>query len=247
MNKIKKELNEFKVLLRNIPAVILMLFGISIVMMNLLANKSIDFSIDWLALDCGIMMSWLAFMVMDLITKRFGAKASNLISIFVTIVNLGICLILFLVSKLNGTWGESYVVGNENIINNALNNTFGGTWYILLGSTIAFIVSAFVNNFSNAAINKLFTKNPNGIKAYISSAYLSTMLGQFVDNFIFSLLVSHFFFQWSLIQCLTSALLTSIVELICEVIFSPIGYRILRKWEKENIGKEYLDYIKENN
>ena len=247
MNKIKKALKELKILLNNIPALVLMLFGISIVMMNLLANKSINFSVDWLALDCGIVMSWLAFMTMDIITKRFGVKASNMISIFVTIVNLGICLVLFLVSKLNGTWSESYIAGSEDIINNALNNTFGGTWYILLGSTIAFIVSALVNNFSNAAINKMFKKNPNGFKAYISSAYLSTMLGQFVDNFIFSLLVSHIFFEWSLVQCLTSALLTSIVELICEVIFSPLGYKILKKWEKENIGKEYLDYIKENN
>jgi uncharacterized PurR-regulated membrane protein YhhQ (DUF165 family) len=238
---IKKEL---KVLLRNIPSLALMIFGISIVLMNLLANKSINFSVDWLALDCGIVVSWLAFMIMDIVTKRFGAKASNTISIIVTIVNLIVCLVLFLVSKIDGSWSESYITGSENVINNALNNTFGGTWYVLLGSTIAFVISAFVNNFSNVAINKIFKKNPNSFKAYILSSYGSSMLGQFVDNLIFSLLVSHFFFEWNLIQCLTSALLTSLVELICQIFFSPIGYKILKCWEKENVGKEYLELKK---
>ena len=243
---IKKELKELKILLKNIPSLAIMIFGICIILMNLLANKSINFSVDWLALDCGIIVSWLAFMVMDIITKRFGAKASNTISIIVTIINLCVCLVLFIVSKINGQWGESYVIGSENIINTALDNTFGGTWYVLLGSTIAFIISAFVNNFTNVAINKMFKKNPNSFKAYILSSYGSTMLGQFIDNLVFSLLVSNLFFSWSFIQCLTSALLTSVIELICQIIFSPIGYNVLKKWEKDNVGEEYLELKKRN-
>lgn len=247
MNRIKKELKEVKILLKSIPGLVLMLFGISIVLMNLLANKSINFPVEWLALDCGMAVSWLAFMIMDIITKRYGVKASNTISILVTVINLGVCGILFLVSKIDGVWSESYVTGSESIINNALNNTFGGTWYVLFGSTIAFIVSAFVNNFTNVWINKMFEKK-DGFSAYIISAYGSSVIGQFIDNLVFSILVSHFFFGWSIVQCLTSALLTSIIELICEAIFSPIGFRVFKKWQREEVGIEYLDYIekKEN-
>jgi hypothetical protein len=36
-----------------------------------------------------------------------------------------------------GVWGESFVPGSEDLLNQALNNTFGGTWFILLGSSIA--------------------------------------------------------------------------------------------------------------
>ena len=31
-----------------------------------------------------------------------------------------------------------------------------------------------------------------------------------------------------------------------EILFSPIGYRITKKWRANNIGKEYFDYIEES-
>lgn len=239
--KIKNEFLEFKVLLRSVPALLVTLFIGSVLAMNLLANKSINLPVSWLALDGGIIVSWFAFLAMDIITKRFGPKAATQISILAIIVNLAFSLILFLGSIIPGVWGESFVPGSEDVINGALNNTFGGTWYVILGSTIAFLVSALVNNFSNYAIGKTFHKNPNGAVAYFSRTYISTALGQFVDNLIFSLLVSHLFFGWSLIQCITCALTGMLVELLCEVIFSYFGYRISRKWEEEKIGNEYLN------
>jgi hypothetical protein len=30
--------------------------------------------------------------------------------------------------------------------------------------------------------------------------------------------------------------------LMCEVIFSPLGYKVSRQWEVEGIGKQYLNY-----
>ena len=30
------------------------------------------------------------------------------------------------------------------------------------------------------------------------------------------------------------------VELLMEVIFSPIGYHISRRWKKDNVGSEYI-------
>ena len=39
---------------------------------------------------------------------------------------------------------QSFVEGSETVINTALDYTFGGTWYVLLGSSIAFLVSALV-------------------------------------------------------------------------------------------------------
>ena len=85
-NWIKKELNDFSVLLRNIPAVIMAMFVVAVIMMNLLANKTIV-QTDWIALDAGIVISWLSFMSMDVITKHFGPKASTKVSIFATFIN----------------------------------------------------------------------------------------------------------------------------------------------------------------
>lgn len=242
IKKIKQEISELKILLRSIPSLVLALFVLSVIAMNLLANKSIHLQVDWLALDCGIIFSWLAFLTMDMITKHFGPKASTQISVLVAIINLFFCMLFFLASLIPGVWGESYVEGSENIINAALNHTFGGIWYVLLGSSVAFLGSAFTNNFSNWALGKVFKKD--NFRSFAWRSYLSTALGQFVDNLIFALLVSHFFFGWSLIQCLTCALTGMIVELICEMVFSPLGYVVCKDWRKNGVGNLYFEYLK---
>ena len=88
MEKIKKEWNEFKILLKSVPSMLIILFIIAVIGMNLLANKSIDLHTPYLALDCGILISWLSFLTMDIITKHFGPKAATEISILAIIINL---------------------------------------------------------------------------------------------------------------------------------------------------------------
>lgn len=243
LKKLNQKIEELKILLRSIPSFVLALFVLAVISMNLLANKSINLPVDWLALDCGIIFSWLAFLTMDIMTKHFGPKAATQISILVAAINLFFCLLFFISSKIPGVWGESYVEGSEDIINYAINHTFGGIWYVLLGSSIAFLVSAVVNNFSNWIIGKLFKKD--NFLSYAIRTYVSTALGQFIDNMIFALLVSHFFFGWTVIQCITCAITGMVVELVCEIIFSPIGYHICQDWKKCHVGEKYFEYIKE--
>lgn len=240
---IKRECKDMSILLKSIPAPIFALFVISIIAMNLLANKSINFPVSWLALDCGIAVSWIAFMTNDIIVKHFGPKAATKVSILAMLINLTICLLFFLASLIPGTWGESYVDGSEEIINTAINNTFGGTWYVVFGSALAFLVSAIVNNVVNYYLIGLFIKkNPDSFKAFAIRSYISTAIGQFVDNFCFALVVSHVFFGWTLLQCVTCSLTGMLLELLFEVVFSPIGYKITKKWKDENIGKQYFDF-----
>ena len=94
MKQIKKEIQEITVLLRSIPATVVTLFVVSVICMNLLANKTL-LQLDWIALDGGILISWLSFMCMDIITKHFGPKASNRISLLAVLINLLTCLIFF--------------------------------------------------------------------------------------------------------------------------------------------------------
>ena len=95
--KIKKEWLEFGLLLRSIPAAVVTLFVVSVICMNLLANKTL-LMLDFIALDGGILISWLSFMCMDMITKHFGPKASNSISVLAAMINLLTCLIFFVAS-----------------------------------------------------------------------------------------------------------------------------------------------------
>ena len=243
--KIKNSFKEFRLLLNSVPAAVTVLFTLSVFSMNLLANKSINLPVSWLALDCGIIVSWFVFLSMDVVTKHFGPKAATQLSVFASAVNLVFCLIMFVGSKIPGAWGESFVEGSEGVINSALDNTFGGTWYVLFGSTVAFVASAAVNNFLNAGIGLAFKKNPDGATAYFLRSYVSTAVAQFADNMIFALIVSHTFFGWTLLQCVTCSLTGMVVELLCEVVFSAFGFGICKRWKREQVGKEYFEFIKQ--
>lgn len=240
--KLKNERTEVRILLRSIPATVVTLFVVSVICMNLLANKTL-LQLDWIALDGGILISWLSFMCMDIITKHFGPKASNTITVLASMINLLTCLIFFVASAIPSNAGDY----------SAFDGIFGGTWFILLGSTIAFLASAVINNTLNWMIGKSFKNNPDGKLAYAMRTYISTFIGQFLDNFIFSIIVFVVFapifwdgFHWTLIQCAMCALTGAVAELIMEIAFSPIGYRITRKWQSESIGIEYLEYIEKD-
>ncbi len=223
----KRIRSEFRSLMQSVPPLLAALMILSVVGMNLLANKSIDTGVEWLALDCGILFSWLTFLTMDILTHCCGPRAATLLSFTALALNLLMTLIFFAASRVPGVWGESFVPGSEEVINRALDGTFGGTWYIILGSAVAFAASAVLNNYLNYGIGKLL-KRDRGFGGFALRSYVSTFFAQFADNLIFALLVSRLFFGWTLLQCLTCALTGAVLELLFEVIFSPAGYRLSR-------------------
>ena len=143
-------------------------------------------------------------------------------------LNLMMALLFFLASRIPGVWGESFVEGSETEINRALDNTFGGTWYIILGSSVAFLSSAVLNNFLNYGIG-LLMHGKESFGVFALRSYVSTFLGQLADNLIFALIVSRLFFGWTLLQCFTCALTGALLELLFEVLFSPLGYRMSKR------------------
>lgn len=234
--KIRSATADTKLLFRSIPSVITALFTISVVVMNILANKTI-YQNGWLAIDGGILVSWLSFLCMDIVTKAFGPKASTKLSVFAMLVNLFVCLMFYVVS----------IIPTKDDFS-AFNTVVGGTWFILLSSAVAFISSAVINNFLNWGIGRLFGKNPDGKLAYVTRSYISTFIGQFCDNFIFAVLTFTVFapifwdgFRWTLLQCVTCSVLGALLELLMEVIFSPIGYAVLKNWKRDGIGAEYAE------
>lgn len=238
LSGLKKSFKESVILLREIPSPVVALFVISVIAMNILANKTL-YQSEYLAIDGGILVSWLSFLAMDVVTKHFGPLASTRMSIFAVLVNLLTCLIFYIASIIPTSTDYS-----------AFNTIIGGTWFILLASTVAFISSAILNNFMNYATGKLFKKNPDGKVAFVTRAYVSTFIGQFFDNLIFAVLTFMVFapifwdgFHWTFIQCLTCSLLGAGLELILEIVFSPFGYLVSKNWKKNNIGQKYFEVV----
>ncbi len=231
--KLQSGWRDTKVLFRSIPSVVTALFTISVVTMNILANKTI-YQSEIIAVDGGILVSWLSFLCMDVVTKAFGPKASTKLSVFAMSINLLVCLIFYIAAA---------IPTKEDF--SAFNTVIGGTWFILLSSTVAFLCSAFINNFTNWGVGRLFRKHPDGKLAYVARCYVSTFIGQFCDNLIFALLTFTVFapifwdgFHWTPLQCVTCSLLGALLELAMEVLFSPFGYYVLKQWKKDGIGAD---------
>lgn len=220
------------VLLRSIPKYVSVGIVVTVILMNFLANYTV-LSLPWLALNAGVFVSWLSFLFMDIVTKHFGLKAGNILSVIAILANTVVALIFYIISKI-GT-------------NPSLDIIFGGQWSILLASTIAFILSAFVNNLLNTLVGKLFKKNPDGKPAFYARTYVSTFVGQVVDNFMFVFLAFFVLSRiegacpvfWTVEQCIGASITCALAELLFEVVFSPLGYMIVKKWENKGIGKEY--------
>jgi uncharacterized PurR-regulated membrane protein YhhQ (DUF165 family) len=207
-------------------------------MMNLLANKEF-ITLKYFALDCGFLLSWVSFLCMDMICKRFGPKASTKVAVLALAINLCACLVFKLMSLTPGMWGEYYSTGMTEV-NTALNATFGGSWYVVFGSSTAMLVSAICNSIINHGIAKRL--RIGGFKAFAARSFISTGIAQFVDNLVFALIVSYHFFGWTARQVFFCSVTGAVAELLCEVVFSPFGYKVSRQWEEENVGQQYLNY-----
>ena len=140
-------------LLKSVPAALTITFVLVVIGMNFLSRITLV-SLPWLALNAGILISWLSFLFMDIVTKHYGAKAANKLAMLAIAANLACCLVCVLISRFAHA--------------PALDMVVGGQWSILTASTIAYVISALTNNYTNIYIGSLFTKNPDG-KAALGS------------------------------------------------------------------------------
>lgn len=219
----KEIIEDYKNMLWNVPTLIIVGYVVAVIVMNLMANKVVIQVGDLFSIDGGTLLSWIPFLCMDIVTQKYNSKTGIRLNCFAVLVNL-ICVLVFGAIALIPGNGEDY---------SAFNTVFGCNWFILLSSTLAAVTSGIVNCISNSAIKRRFKDVT--MKSYVVSSSISTFIGQTVDNFIFTFMVFHIFapiywgWELSVLTCVGSAIATSLVELLFELIFTPIGYRILRK------------------
>lgn len=232
---IRKKTTMMVALLRSVPVAMTLIFIAAVVLMNFLARITLV-SLPWLALNAGITVSWMSFLFVDIVTRHFGAKAANMLSILAIAVNLVVCLFCVLLSRVFDAPSLDMVVG--------------GQWSILMASTIAYVVAALTNNYTNVFLGRrFFRQDADGRKAFAVRSYVSTFLSQCVDNFLFVFLAFVVFpnlpgalpVHWTVQQCIGASVLCAALELLSEVVFSPLGYRVAQNWKQREIGKEYIE------
>ena len=240
MSKIKSVIADYKLLLNSVPALITVVFVLGTVWMNLAAGK-IMFSLGNVSLTGGFILSWLPFLCMDTVTKRFGARASIMLNILSAVGN-AIVVILFAIVAAIPTEADY----------SQFNYVFSGVWFIALSSTLAFIISGVANSLINASIGKLFKNKTSAVEFY-SRSYVSTFIGQAIDNFLFMFLTYVIFAPifWHIpampvLTCIGTAIIGGFIELLAEVVISPIGFKIVKNWERDNVGHDYIEAHPQN-
>ncbi len=234
-------LQQSKDAMRAIPGLVTAIFIVSVIAMNLLANKSI-FNLPWLASTAGIFVSWITFLCMDSVCKRFGYKAATILNTVGMIVNFLTCILFMLIVQIPGVWAASYAGATPEVsaaINSAIDATFASAWYIVLGSSLAMFLGGLVNSIMNHIVG-VKLDNQGTYTEFAIRSFISTAAGQFVDNFIFALFVSYIFFGWTMKQVIVCSFMMMLLELVFEIVFSPIGYRISKNWKKEKVGDSYI-------
>lgn len=191
----------------------------------------------------GLLISWLVFGVMDIITEIYGKNTS------VKVFSLAILTNLLFIGLLNllMVFPESTSAGG--IGTTTLTNLAGSGIRLVASSAIAF----WTGNFINATImSKL--KHKHGDEKYIHRSIVSTIFGQLIDNMIFNILAFGPFglvflgfgtFEFGLtwgesgpisqnifngwLVLLISVLISTSLEVIIEAIFSPLNKLISTK------------------
>ena len=234
-NWLKNDLHETKVLFRCLPAFPFAILCAALISMNFLANKGIV-ATNWISVDAGIIVSWISFLAGDTLVKRFGPKAAIKINIAATGVQLIPILLL--------TLGPTIPWAHPSTAMQGFDSIFGAAIWPLAAGTGAFVLAIVFDSFLSKFLLTRF-KNRTSFKAYAVASYGSTFVGQFLDNLLFAL----FFSVWQP-WCDPSsiwlmALAGAVVELICQAIFSPVGYKVASNWRKNGIGNEYIELVKE--
>ncbi len=242
--------------LRSVPGMALALITVANILMNVLANKSIielpfpNSDSYWLIQDAGICLSWIGFLVGDLLVKNFGAKHAIRVNLTALVISLFVSGLLAIISVIPGSWSAEFNYADADTIaavKESLNSVMGNVWYVILGSALASAVGLIVNNITQELILKNIEKK-HGSKyiGYLIAAALSTLFGQMLDNFVFASVVSVNFFGWTWLTALMCSVDGAIFELFIEMLFTPLTYHISKNWDKNHIGVKWM-YEEKNN
>lgn len=160
----------------------------------------------------GILVSWITFMINDIVTEVYGKETSIKVFVIAGILNTIIVILAQLLIALPGSYEEQNIAFAQ-IFSNSVRTT--------LASLTAFYIGNYIN--MKVMLTMKGDKNNEGL---FGRAVVSTVLGQFTDNMLFVTIafapigLSAFEMTW--VDILTSVIGGTCIETLVESIFVPI-------------------------
>ena len=214
--------------------VLSMTFVVIAVSMNIFCMKSLSFGTPIILCDGGLLISWIVFLISNVIVEVWGKERSVKVVTFTAFISLFILvlgrLIVFIPSLPEY---EEQVKSFENIFSNGPRT--------IMASVIAFWTGNFINV---SIIAKLITKNADKDNGFLFffRAVISTLFGQFVDNALFTVLafapigLSVYEMRW--VDIYSSVVSSTVIEMVVEACFVPLVTIPLTKRIKNIIVSE---------
>lgn len=165
----------------------------------------------------------------DILTEVYGyAKSRRVIWVGFATSAFAACM-SYVVVHIPSTMIDSY----QSQLQPALELVFGSTFRIVIASLIAFWSGEFVNSFILAKL-KILTKG----KHLWTRTIGSTVVGQFVDSFIFYPVA--FYGIWPNDALLKATILGMLFKVSWEVLLTPATYMIVNKLKRAE-NEDYYD------
>lgn len=174
--------------------------------------------------DSGLLISWLVFACMDIVTETMGKKEAVKYFTVASGLNLFFSIVYMVVIALPGT---------DAVMSESFANVFGTNWRIVVSSVTAFWVGNYINAFIMYAM-RVNSKNENSTAGFIARAVISTIFGQLVDNTLFSVMAFGPFgipgtYELPWIAIFQTIAFGTFMETVSEAVFSPITATVVKR------------------
>lgn len=198
-----------------------MFFGMyagGVLIQNILATKQID--IAMFTVTTGILVSPLVFIIQDVVAEIYGYKDAKRMVLIGFLMNFIGVLLFTLAIHIPSS---AYWFNQE-----AFTTILGTTLRITIASFIAYIIGSLTNSKIMVVLKKKYPKS------LFIRAISSTIVGQFLDNALFSIIA--FYGVLPLNAVFSMILGGTIFEVLYEIIFYPITKASIRA-SKKYIGE----------
>lgn len=191
------------------------IYAASLMIQNILATKQID--VFMFTVTTGILVSPLVFIIQDIISEIFGYKESKKMILLGFLMNFIGVLLFTLAIHLP----SSQFWFNQGPFEMIL----GTTLRISIASFIAYVVGSLTNSKIMVLLKKKF---PKSLFVRVIS---STIVGQFLDNFLFAVIAFLGVLPFGAI--ISMAIGGTLFETLYEIIFYPITKFLINRIKKE--------------
>lgn len=158
-----------------------LLLVICLILSNILVVKSIDlFGITKLANSCSILVFPVTYVLSDIFSEVYGYKWSRITATW-AFIGTGLCSLLFAISIA--------LPGNAAFENQAaMEAILGNTPVIAIGSIVAF----YLGDWANDKVFQFMKDKFPSDKMFSVRAIASSLVGKYVDGFVFTFVGLHF-------------------------------------------------------